>query len=94
MAALSEVLIEHRGDTEKPDPDAFQSWRDNRCTQYHLDDLKIRHQELLEIMATLDTGNPDDDSKGFYKLQGGIEAIDLIIQEIEDAYYPIGEDDE
>ena len=93
MEALSDALIEQQQEGIKPDPDSFQTWLNHSCTQWHLNDIKVRHQELLEIMGTFDSGNTEDDSKGFYKLQGGLEAVALIITEIEDAYYPRQEEE-
>lgn len=90
MIALSEKLREQL--PQKPDPDAFRVWRDNGCTQYHLAMIKLMHQEMLESLGLYMSSDIDDESRAFYKFQGGIENSALIIDLIESFYYGDSED--
>ena len=91
MEALSVMLEEKRSHEQKPDPDTFRAWRDNKCTQWHLAELRIMHQEVLEKLSQYISESTEDELRALHKFQGAAENLELIIDDIEGFYYG-GED--
>ena len=89
---LSEELVDLLPDT--PTPEKLEAWYHSEVTKHVIESLKVRMVQNLELMAEVESGNPDYDFQQISKYQGEYKSMTDTLDWFDSFAKPEGDDNE